>query len=289
MIRSMTAFASNDTKIGNLTITCELRSVNHRYHDLSFKLPEQLRFTEAALRHLVTEKIKRGKVECTFNYKKSVLYKVSGFNINFEALKTLLQATADIEQHMRSSRSFSALDVLAFPGISQEQEIDKEQIRQSVLDLMAKTLQQMLETREREGMQTAQSLTEKCQKMQEFVKIATTRIPEVLAYTRTRLVDKINEAVANPNLDRLEQELVLLAQKLDVNEELERLQSHITEVLRVLQQSEPVGRRLDFLMQELNREANTLGSKSVDKEMTQVAIELKVIVEQMRELVQNIE
>jgi uncharacterized protein (TIGR00255 family) len=285
----MTAFASNDIKIGNLSITCELRSVNHRYCDLSFKLPDLLRFTEAELRSLVTEKIKRGKIECTFNYKKSALYTDVNINVNVEALKKLLQATASIEQQMHSSRSFSALDVLAFPGIQQEQEVDKEQIRHSVLDLLTQALQQLLETREREGAQTAQSLTEKCQKMQEFVALAATRIPEVLALTRKRLQDKINEAVANPNQDRLEQELVMLAQKLDVTEELERLQSHITEVLRVLQQAEPVGRRLDFLMQELNREANTLGSKSVDKEMTQVAIELKVIIEQMRELVQNVE
>ncbi|MCX7087988.1 MAG: YicC family protein [Methylococcales bacterium] len=289
MIKSMTAFASNDVKIGNLTITCELRSVNHRYCDVSFKLPEQLRFAETELRNLVTEKIKRGKVECAFNYKKSTLQNDNGFNINLDALKKLLQATSVIEQQMHSSRSFSALDVLNFPGISQEQEIDKEHLLSGVVDLLTEALQQMLATREREGTQTAQSLTEKCQKMQDFVTVATTRIPEVLTITRNRLLDKINEVVANPNFDRLEQELVLFAQKLDVTEELERLQSHITEVLRVLQQSEPVGRRLDFLMQELNREANTLGSKSVDKEMSQIAIELKVIIEQMRELVQNIE
>lgn len=290
MIRSMTAFASNDIKIGNLTIACELRSVNHRYSDISFKLPEQLRFIETDLRGLVADKLKRGKIECSFSYKKSTLANEdSSFNLNLEALKKLLHTTALIEQQMHSSRSFSALDVLSFPGIQQDQEIDKTAIRQSVLNLLTDALQQMLASREREGLQTAQSLIDKCQKMQHFVGIATRRMPEVLVQLRTRLIDKINEAVANPNLDRLEQELVLLAQKLDVTEELERLDSHITEVLRVLEQSEPVGRRLDFLMQELNREANTLGSKSIDKEMTQVVIELKVIIEQMREQVQNIE
>lgn len=289
MIRSMTAFASNETKIGGLTITCELRSVNHRYCDLNFKLPEQLRFLEIELRNRIVEQIKRGKIECAFSYKKNSTSDESSLNINIPALKALLQATSEIEQHMHSSRSFSALDVLNFPGIQQIQEIDKAELQAQVLALLQTTLVQLLDTREREGEQTALTLVEKCQKMQEFIQTATLRMPEVLLQIRNRLLERINELVAEPNFDRLEQELVLLTQKLDVNEELERLKTHLQEVLRVLKQTEPVGRRLDFLMQELNREANTLGSKSADKEMTQIAIELKVLIEQMREQVQNIE
>ncbi len=289
MIRSMTAFASNETKIGGLTITCELRSVNHRYCDLNFKLPEQLRFLEVELRNRIVEQIKRGKIECAFSYKKNSVTDESGLNINIPALKALLQATSEIEQHMHSSRSFSALDVLNFPGIQQIQEIDKSELQEQSLALLQTTLTQLLDTREREGEQTALTLVEKCHKMQEFIQNATVRMPEVLLQIRNRLLERINELVAEPNFDRLEQELVLLTQKLDVNEELERLKTHLQEVLRVLKQNEPVGRRLDFLMQELNREANTLGSKSADKEMTQIAIELKVLIEQMREQVQNIE
>lgn len=289
MIKSMTAFASNDVKIGTLTISCELRSVNHRYCDLSFKLPELLRFIEPELRNVISDKLKRGKVECAFNYKKSLAQQEAGISINQDALKKLLQATALIEQHMHSSRSFSALDVLSFPGITQEQDLDKAQLQSTVLSLLQQALLQLLATREREGAHMAESLSEKCQRLQELVMQATQRIPEVLQRVRQRLLERVNELVSSPNVDRLEQELVLLAQKLDVTEELERLQAHIIEVLRVLQQDEPVGRRLDFLMQELNREANTLGSKSVDKEMSQIAIELKVIIEQMRELVQNVE
>lgn len=289
MIRSMTAFASNETKIGGLTISCELRSVNHRYSDLSFKLPEQLRFLESELRNLIAHKINRGKIECAFSFKKNALNEDSGFTINIHAVKTLLQATAEIEQLMHSSRSFSALDVLAFPGVQQVQEVDKEELRRQILVLLENTLTQLLATRAREGQQTEHMLLEKCQKMQEFVAMATQRMPEVLLQIRHRLVERVSELVSEPNFDRLEQELVLLTQKLDVNEELERLNTHLNEVVRVLGQTEPVGRRLDFLMQELNREANTLGSKSADKEMTQIAIELKVLIEQMREQVQNIE
>ncbi len=289
MIRSMTAFASNEVKIGNLTLICELRSVNHRYCDLNFKLPEQFRCLETELRHLITEKIKRGKVECFINFKKSTNESEVEISINTNALKALLQLTNEIEQHMRSSRSMSALDVLAFPGIQQSHELDKEQLHLAARQLLKDTLEQILAMRAREGLQIGQLVIEKCQKMQELVTSANQRMPEVLAIIRSKLIDRVSEIVAMPDFDRLEQELVLLTQKLDVNEEIERLHTHINEVIRNLQQSEPVGRRLDFLMQELNREANTLGSKSADKEITQIAIELKVLIEQIREQVQNIE
>jgi uncharacterized protein (TIGR00255 family) len=147
----------------------------------------------------------------------------------------------------------------------------------------------LLEVREREGAQLGELIAERCLKMQEFVSSAGKRMPEVLLQLRSKLKDRITELVAEPDFDRLEQELVFLAQKLDISEELDRLETHITEVLRVLKQKDPVGRRLDFLMQELNREANTLGSKSADKEMTQISIELKVLIEQMREQIQNVE
>jgi conserved hypothetical protein TIGR00255 len=201
----------------------------------------------------------------------------------------LLAATATIEQHMLGPLSFSALDVLAFPGIQQEPDIDKEQLNQGIAALVNETLAQLLEVREREGAQLKLLIEERTAKMLNFVALAGQRMPEVLLLIRNKLKDRITELVAQPDFDRLEQELVLLAQKLDISEELDRLETHINEVLRVLNQKDPVGRRLDFLMQELNREANTLGSKSADKEMTKIAIELKVLIEQMREQIQNIE
>ena len=288
MIRSMTAFAGNEAEIGNLTINCELRSVNHRYCDITLKLPDRLRFIEADLRSAIAAKISRGKVECSFNYKKQAKDGQS-FIVNTNAVAALLAATDAIEQQMPAALAFSALDVLAFPGIQQEPDIDKDQLNQGITALLNQTLDQLLETREREGAQLKALVEERCVKMQSFVASAGKRMPEVLLLIRNKLKDRITELVAQPDFDRLEQELVLLAQKLDITEELDRLNTHITEVLRVLNQKEPVGRRLDFLMQELNREANTLGSKSADKEMTQISIELKVLIEQMREQIQNIE
>jgi len=284
----MTAFAGNEIEIGDLTISCELRSVNHRYCDISLRLPDRLRFVEAELRSAIAAKINRGKVECSLSYKKQAK-SGQNFIINTDAVATLLAATSIIEQQMIGPLSFSALDVLAFPGIQQEPDIDKEQLNLGIASLVDQTLAQLLEAREREGVQLKLLIEERCAKMLVFVVSAGKRLPEVLLLIRNKLNDRITELVAQPDFDRLEQELVLLAQKLDITEELDRLETHITEVLRVLKQKDPVGRRLDFLMQELNREANTLGSKSTDKEMTKIAIELKVLIEQMREQIQNIE
>ena len=288
MIRSMTAFASSEAQIGSLTINCELRSVNHRYCDISFKLPDCFRFAESTLRSALATQIKRGKIECNFNYKKQ-RQDGQAFQVNLQAVSALLGATAEIEKLMSNPKAFSALEILAFPGVQQEQEIDKEVLLQGISGLLDRALQQFLATREREGQQLRLLVIERCDKMSELVIAAKQRMPQVIALIRSKMQDRITELVANPDFDRLEQEMVLLVQKLDVAEELDRLETHLTEVQRTLEQSEPVGRRLDFLMQELHREANTLGSKSADREMTQISIELKVLIEQMREQIQNIE
>jgi uncharacterized protein (TIGR00255 family) len=284
----MTAFAGNEAEIGNLTLQCELRTVNHRYCDITLRLPDRLRFAEADIRAAIAARIKRGKVECVLSYKKQAK-EGQNFTVDTNAVTALLAATNEIEQFMQASLAFSALDVLAFPGIQQEPETDRELLKQGMLNLVEQTLKQLLQVREREGAQLGQLLEDRCHIMQEFVVQAGQRLPEVMSLLRSKLKDRITELVAEPDFDRLEQELVFLAQKLDIAEELDRLDTHITEVLRVLRQADPIGRRLDFLMQELNREANTLGSKSADKEMTQIAIELKVLIEQMREQVQNLE
>ncbi len=287
MIRSMTAFAVNEAELGNLTITCELRSVNHRYLDVSLKLPDRLRFAEADIRSLIGAKISRGKIECSLTTKKQT--KQQSFIVDPDAVAALITATKLIEQQMYSSMSFSALDILAFPGIQQESELDKTDISAGINSLITATVKQLLESRAREGRQLKALIEERCVKIQGFIDSGNQRMPEVLASLRKKLTDRIAELVMQPDFDRLEQELVYLTQKLDITEELDRLETHVTEVLRVLEQVDPVGRRLDFLMQELNREANTLGSKSIDKDMTQISIELKVLIEQIREQVQNIE
>jgi uncharacterized protein (TIGR00255 family) len=284
----MTAYAGNEARIGDSTLNCELRSVNHRYFDITLKLPDHLRFIEADLRSIIAAKINRGKIECSLSYKKQAK-DGQNFNVNIDAVIALLAATDQIEEHMLAPLSFSALDVLAFSGIQQESVNDKTHLNEEITHLVKQTLAQFLEVREREGAQLKLLIEERCIKMQGFVVLAGHRMPEVLLLIRNKLKDRITELVVHPDFDRLEQELVFMAQKLDITEELDRLDTHITEVLRVLKENDPVGRRLDFLMQELNREANTLGSKSTDKEMTQIAIELKVLIEQMREQIQNIE
>ncbi|MGR8981164.1 MAG: YicC/YloC family endoribonuclease [Gammaproteobacteria bacterium] len=288
MIKSMTAFAGYEAEVNGLTINCEMRSVNHRYSDISVKLPERLRFLESEIRALIGAKINRGKIECLLSYKKQAR---AGFDfiVNPDALKSLMAAVNQIEQQMPAPGPFSALDVLAFPGVQQEPDADKETLVQNVIELVAKTLSQLSEVRCREGAELQTMIQERCIKMQGHVAAAKKRMPEVLELLRNRLKDRIDELVAQPDYDRLEQELVMLTQKLDIAEELDRLDTHINEVLRVLERDEPVGRRLDFLMQELHREANTMGSKSADKETTQISIELKVLIEQMREQIQNME
>ncbi len=284
----MTAFANGEAEIDNLTINCELRSVNHRYCDITLKLPERLRFSEADLRLLIASELKRGKIECSLSYKKQSNDKQT-ITINEEAVKALLRATSQIEDHIHTQQSFSALEVLNFPGIQQEPESNKDELLRGINSLVESTIKQLIIAREREGSQLGTLIEERCKKIQILVDAANKRLPVVLELIREKIKARIIELVATPDFDRLEQEMIFLMQKLDVAEELDRLDTHIQEVLSVLNKNEPIGRRLDFLMQELNREANTLGSKSADKQMTQISIDLKVLIEQMREQIQNIE
>ncbi len=287
MIRSMTAFANGETQTPEWLINCELRSVNHRYCDINLKLPESLRFLEGDIRKRLGNALKRGKIECTINYK--TLDQAQDFQINPEAVNALLAATSTIEQNMSHAAPFSALEVLAFPGIQQQNDIDRTQLKNVILVLLDDVIQRMIASREQEGRQLGQMIEQRCEKISLLIQQAEKRMPEVLKNLRQKLTERIQEIVQEPDFDRLEQELVMQAQKLDVDEELDRLKTHVEEVQRVLKQNEPIGRRLDFLMQEMNREANTLGSKSADQEMTAIAIELKVLIEQMREQIQNIE
>jgi uncharacterized protein (TIGR00255 family) len=287
MVRSMTAFADGEIMADNTILVCELRSVNHRYSDVSVKLPERLRFAESDIRRLLAEKLKRGKIECSINFKKQLTQQ--NFSFNSEAVEKLLAAATEIENRMSSPLPFSALDVLQFPGVQQDNETNKEAIRTSIVTLLEGTLESMLETRSREGRQLAELIRERCKRIQQLVESARQRMPEVLSNQRNKILARVGELMTEVNTERLELELVMQAQKMDVDEELDRLDTHIHEVMHALNQSEPTGRRLDFLMQEMHREANTLGSKSADKEITQISIDLKVLIEQMREQIQNIE
>ncbi len=287
MIKSMTAFANDEVEIDDLNVSCELRSVNHRYCDISLKLPEKLRFAEAIIRSLISSTLSRGKIECVLSYKSQV--GKQSINIDQDAVKALLKATSEIEDLMHTGQPFTAFDVLNYPGIQQQSRLDKERVAEAVSRLLTSALTSLLEVREQEGAQLAVLIEQRCEKIQLLVESAEKRLPEVLQAIRHKISSRLAELQVEPDFDRLEQEMVYLIQKLDVAEELDRLRTHVNEVRQALSKAEPVGRRLDFLMQEMNREANTLGSKSQDKEMTQISIDLKVLIEQMREQIQNIE
>lgn len=288
MIRSMTAFASSECETEGYTLIWEVRSVNHRYLDVSPRLPEIFRSIEPLVREAVGQFLKRGKVDCNLFYRKQKQGE-EAIEINEARLNQLLKATSKIETSMSQCQSLSALDVLRWPGIQAEVVEDLEPVHDAAMSLLNNVLQQLVESREREGSNILEMIDSRCKLIEAQMMVAKTRLPAVQQSLREKLEKKINELMEEPEQARLEQELVYFLQKMDVEEELDRLESHVKEVRRILHQDEPIGRRLDFLMQELNREANTLGSKSADIQTTNVSVELKVLIEQMREQIQNIE
>jgi uncharacterized protein (TIGR00255 family) len=284
----MTAFATSEALIENYKLIWEVRTVNHRYLDISPRLPESFRSIEPALRVNVAKHLKRGKVDCNLFYKKEQQTE-DAIEVNEGRVKAVLNATSFIEKQMNQTQMLSSLDILRWPGVQAEVSQDMAPIHEKAVELLGETLQQLVESREREGEQITAMIETRCDQIQQQVVLAKQRLPEVQRLLREKLQLKIADLLTNCDQERLEQELVILLQKLDVDEEMDRLDTHVKEVRRVLTQKDPVGRRLDFLMQELNREANTLGSKSMDTETTNISVELKVLIEQMREQIQNIE
>jgi len=288
MIRSMTAFASSEVDVEGYTLIWEIRSVNHRYLDVSPRLPEIFRSIEPMVREAVGKHLKRGKIDCNLFYRKDKGGEES-IEINEARLNQVLNAATKVEAAMNQFQALSPLDILRWPGVQSEVREDLDPVHEAAISLLNDTLSQLIESREREGHDISNMVDSRCELIQEQMLIAKTRLPEVQALLREKLEKKISDLLEEPEQARLEQELVYFLQKMDVEEELDRLESHVKEVRRILRQDEPVGRRLDFLMQELNREANTLGSKSADIQTTNVSVELKVLIEQMREQIQNIE
>jgi uncharacterized protein (TIGR00255 family) len=288
MIRSMTAFARQELDTGAGELAWEIRSLNHRYLELGVRLPEELRAIESAVRERLGARLGRGKVECTCRYRPAASATVP-VDIDQDNLTRLLTACADVSARLPESVPLNPIELLRWPGVLREESVDTAPLVKNALALLDRTLDELLQCREREGAQIRQLLLQRCDAMSELVQQARNSLPEILVALREKLEARLAEleTVADPG--RLEQELVIQIQKSDVDEEMERLQGHIDEVRRVLARDEPVGRRLDFLMQELNREANTLGSKSVAAVTTNISVELKVLIEQMREQVQNAE
>lgn len=287
MIRSMTAYASAESAGPSGTLTCELRTVNHRYLEISPRLPEEMRGFESAVRERIAARLSRGKVDVTVRLRAET-GSGEGLRVNGSVLSRLSELALDLEQRFpRMHVEFTEL--LRFPGVLQQPETDADALQGALLEVLDRALAVLGDTRGREGAKLGDMLRERLDAVDKIVGDVRGWIPEIRAALRTRLETRLADIRQPVEPGRLEQELVLQITRVDVDEELDRLATHISEARRVLALKEPVGRRLDFLMQEFNREANTLGSKSVDSRTTNAAVELKVLIEQMREQVQNIE
>ena len=288
MIASMTGFARREIAGSFGTLVCEIRSVNHRYLDATLRLPDSCRALEPELRQALARDLRRGKVDCTLSYRR-LQGAAAPLEVDAAALEKLLNAVELVTRSLREPSTVNALDVLRWPGVLREDSASGEQLLAVAYAVFGATLEDLLAARAREGARLRELLEQRCAALEGLVASVRERLPEVQARVRARLDERLAELGASVERERIEQELALLLQRLDVDEELERLSGHIEEVRRVIGGSEPAGRRLDFLMQELNREANTLSSKSQDLETTRTAVDMKVVIEQMREQVQNAE
>jgi uncharacterized protein (TIGR00255 family) len=288
MIHSMTAFARESTNTDRGVLTVELRSVNHRYLDCSFKLPDPLRVLEPRLRELAANALARGKLDCLIRLQSNP-GKQTNFQVNAEQLDRLLIATRQIADKLGRTDSPEPLEILKFPGICDAPEESEEALQKEAAELFEAALLALRNNRQREGGKMANLVLDRLHQVQSQVTATREQLPALRQQQRERITSRIEELDIEVDHNRLEQELAHLAQKADVDEELDRLDAHVEEVHRILKKGGPCGRRLDFLMQELNREANTLSSKSTSSSTTQNAVELKVLIEQMREQIQNIE
>lgn len=288
MLQSMTGFAREAAESSFGTLTCELRTVNHRYLDVQFRLPDELRPREVEFRQQIAAAIKRGKVECSLHLRRA-LHENEELKLNHELVRQLSARVKELSELLPETRPLDPVDMLRWPGVIQEPDIDTEPLFATAADLLATTLSALNEMRSNEGGRIAEMLKTRCAEILDIAAGVKKRMPEVLSAVRIKQRDRIDSLNLDADPARLETELALIAQKLDIDEELDRLVSHVSEIRTVLKKSEPVGRRLDFMMQELNREANTLGSKSADTETTRAAVDLKVLIEQMREQIQNVE
>lgn len=292
MTKSMTAFSRLQAQGDWGSLVWEIRSVNHRYLETMVRLPEELRAIEVPVRGVVAKALERGKVECNLRYKPPQ-NSASAIVINEDHARAVVAALNKVDGIMEQSTVSTANDVLHWPGVVSEPSVDFSPVQKHALSSLSDALSELIAVRETEGSSLQALILQRCAAMNEIIDTLREHRPEMLKKLSEKMHKRINDHLealnAEPDQSRLEQELVMLAQKLDVDEEMDRLETHLTEVREVLKRDEAIGRRLDFLMQELNREANTLGSKSQDTSTTQLVVDLKVYIEQMREQVQNIE
>ena len=288
MTLSMTAFSRQQQEQEWGSLTWEIRSVNHRYLETSVRLPESFRGLENGVREAVRKRLTRGKVECALRFQSEA--KVSSdLHLNTKLIQQLVQANNEIEKITGTSINLNNMEVLRWPGVIEEQDFDKTSIEKQALSLFSAALDDLVATREREGAELQGFIKQRIDSVREIVISIRNKMPEILAKQKQNILDRLADLQAELEPSRLEQEVSLLTQKADVEEELDRLDSLLNEVERALGAKGQKGRRLDFLMQELNREANTLSSKAIVVETTLNAVELKVLIEQMREQIQNVE
>ena len=288
MLKSMTAFARVEENHSMGNFSWEIRSVNHRYLEVSFRLTEELRAAEFDLRKMIQDKLSRGKVDCTFRLRPTADTNID-LSINEKLVDSLLQHTQNMRTKVHELSAVNPMDILAWPGVTEQVQIDQAELIRQAKASFNQAIDHLIENRKEEGQRMRELIARRGQQLNELVQKVRARHPEVLTAIRAKMMSRIEELRVETDANRLEQELVFIAQKLDVDEELDRLGSHLQELQAVISKDQPVGRRLDFLMQELNREANTLSSKSADIITTQAAVDMKVNIEQMREQVQNIE
>jgi uncharacterized protein (TIGR00255 family) len=287
-VASMTGFARQEASGAFGTLVCELRSVNHRFLDLSLRLPEACRSLEPELRAALTAQLRRGKVDCTVTHRAPDSSQAR-MVLDAGVLQQLLDLAGQVSARAPGETRLQLIDVLRWPGVLAEDPTLSEQLGEALRQLFAAAVRDLQGARQREGDRLAALIAERCAQLATLVSATQQRLPELQQRVRTRLQERLAELGGTLNPERLEQEVVLLLQRLDVVEELDRLVGHIEEARRQLTAPEAAGRRLDFLLQEFNREANTLASKSQDLDTTRCAVEMKVLIEQMREQVQNIE
>ncbi len=288
MLHSMTGFARESVQSEIGTLTWEIRAVNHRYLDIQFRLPEDLRPKEQLFRQRVNAELGRGKVECALYFQRTQ-HQDSEMPIDTALVEIIGHRISELTSKLPNVAAVNPIDILRWPGVILQSEIDTEPLFEQSGALLDKALAAIRGMRASEGRRIADMLESRCADILAIAAGVRERMPKVLDAIRVRQQERIGKLDIEADPERLEMELALVAQKLDVDEELDRLASHVTEIRKAIASSKPVGRRLDFLMQELNREANTLGSKSADAETTRAAVDLKVLIEQMREQVQNVE
>ena len=287
MIHSMTAFARAEQAGAHGTLSWEIRSVNHRYLEPHLRLPESFRDLEGAVREALRKGLSRGKVECTLRFAEDTNGRA--LQVDTQRAAQLIEAAESVASLIKQPAPLDPLEILAWPGVLVGDSVDPQALNAQALGLFHETLGELKHGRQREGEELARLIEERLDAIADETATLRSQVPHMLAAQRQKILDRCAEMQTELDPQRLEQEMVLLAQKSDVAEELDRLATHVSEVRRVLKTGGAAGRRLDFLMQELNREANTLGSKAFDTRSTQAAINLKVLIEQMREQVQNIE